>query len=53
MEIVINDQFKYLKCIKANNEYVVCLVDLNGHDIVRGFGISIVEAFDDMHSCLV
>jgi len=46
-------QFKYLKFEKDNGIHIVTLNDLSGHDIVRGYGNTIIEAINDMHRCMI
>ena len=50
---IFNNQFKYLKFTKTNNEYTVCLIDSKGYEIIRGFGKTEIEAINDLHSCMV
>ncbi|WP_296383858.1 hypothetical protein [Winogradskyella sp.] len=44
---------KYLKFEMDNDVYSATLNDLSGHDIVRGYGKSIIEAINDMHRGLI
>lgn len=44
---------KYLRFEMDNGTYTVTLNDLSGHDIVRGYGKSIIEAINDMHRGLI
>lgn len=44
---------KYLKFEIDNGIHIVTLNDLSGYDIVRGYGNSIIEAINDMHSGLI
>ena len=56
IEQEINDisiHLKYLKFEMDNGTYSATLNDLSGHDIVRGYGKTIIEAINDMHSCLI
>ncbi|WP_157614247.1 hypothetical protein [Pseudotamlana agarivorans] len=43
-----NLRFEYIK-----NEYVVTLVDNLGFEILKGYGISITEAINDLHQNLI
>lgn len=43
-----NLKFEYIK-----NEYVVTLIDLQGFEILKGYGISVVEAINDLHQNLI
>ncbi len=44
---------KYLKFEMDNGIYTVTLNDLSEHDIVRGYGNTIIEAINDMHGGLI
>ena len=44
---------KYLRFEMDNGSYTATLNDLSGHDIVRGYGKSIIEAINDMHRGLI
>ncbi len=44
---------KYLKFEVDNGIYTVTLNDLSGYDIVRGYGVTVVEALNDMHRGLI
>ena len=46
-------QFKHLKFEKSKDEYIVTLIDKVGYEIVRGYGDTIVEAINDLHSLLL
>ena len=47
------NQLKFLKVEKRKNEYVVTLVDGTGYEILKGYGITSIEAINDLHSNLV
>lgn len=56
IEYKINEKsihLKYLKFEMDKGTYIVTLNDLSGHDIVRGYGKSIIEAINDMHRGLI
>jgi len=46
-------ELDYLKWEYSNDEYIVSLIDLQGYIIIRGYGISIIEAINDLHSNLL
>lgn len=50
---LVKADFEYLKFDKKGNEYAVTLIDKANYEIVRGFGKSIIEAINDLHSNLV
>ena len=45
--------FKYLKLDIDKGIYVATLQDNSEHNIVRGYGKTVIEAINDMHSCLL
>ncbi len=47
------DQLKHLQVQHNNDEYIVSLVDSKGYEIVKGYGHTVIEAINDLHSCLV
>ena len=46
-------KLKFLKFENNNDSYVFTLHDNSVYSIVRGYGTSIIEAINDMHSCLI
>ena len=46
-------EFEHLKFEHQSDEHIVTLVDSNGHEIVRGYGDTIIEAINDMHHRLI
>lgn len=44
------DHLKHLKFEMVNNAYVAILIDLKGDEVVKGYGNSIIEAMNDIHS---
>ncbi len=52
-EYVDTDQLKHLKFEVSNSEYTVSLLDSTGYEIVKGYGNTVIEAINDLHSCLV
>jgi len=47
------DQLKYLKFEYINNEYITTLIDSQKFEIVKGYGTTIIESINDLHSNLV
>jgi hypothetical protein len=47
------DQLKYIKFNKNGDEHIAILVDLEGHEILAGYGLSVIEAINDMHRNLI
>jgi hypothetical protein len=47
------DQLKYIKFDKKENEHIAILVDTEGYEILAGYGKTIIEAMNDMHSNLI
>lgn len=53
-EIVYNQiHLKYLKFEMDDVGYIAALHDGDGHDIVKGYGNTIIEAINDMHHGLI
>lgn len=44
---------KHLKFEMKEGEYVATLIDQFEHEIIKGYGKSIVDAINDMHSNLI
>lgn len=51
-EVYLN-QLKHLKFKKEGDIYIAILVDSKGHEIIKGFGNSTIEAINDLHSALL
>ena len=54
----INDKpveavFKHLKFEWKNDQYVATLIDQNEYEIIKGYGGSVIEAINDLHSNLI
>jgi hypothetical protein len=47
------NELKYLKFEELSNEHVVTLIDETGYEIIRGYGNTIIEAINDLHSNLI
>lgn len=47
------NQIKHLKFQKIKDEYVVSLIDLQDYEILKGYGITIEEAINDLHNNLL
>ncbi len=52
-EYVCTAHFKHLKVEVSNRKYTVLLVDSTGYEITKGYGTTVVEAINDLHSCLI
>lgn len=46
-------RFKNLKFEYNKGIYILTLHDNSGYSIVKGYGKTIIEAINDMHSCLI
>lgn len=51
--ILSQADLKHLKFEIKEGEYVVTLIDKFEHEIIKGYGQSIVDAINDMHSNLI
>lgn len=51
--IISTNELRYLKTEFIGNLYCVSLVDSSGYGIVKGYGTTVVDAINDMHSALV
>jgi len=49
----IISNFKHMTFEKLEKEHVVTLIDLNGNEVVRGYGNTTIEAINDLHSNLL
>jgi len=47
------DQLKYLKFEYINSKYVATLIDSKEFEIVKGYGSTIIESINDLHSNIV
>ena len=47
------NKLKHLKLKFSDNLYIVSLIDRKGYEIIRGFGSSITEAINDLHSSVL
>ena len=53
-EAVINtNQLRHLKFEQGEREHVVTLVDNGGYEILKGYGETILDAVNDLHSNLI
>ena len=52
MELNIN-QLKFLKITKLSNSFSVSLIDSEEYEIIKGYGTTVVDAFNDMHHNLI
>ena len=46
-------EFKYLEFEVEKGEHIVALVDKEGYKIIKGYGNSIIEAINDLHSSII
>ncbi|WP_299684752.1 hypothetical protein [uncultured Dokdonia sp.] len=49
---IVLGELKHLKFEQYEDQHVVSLVDLTGFEIIRGYGATMVEAMNDLHSTL-
>jgi hypothetical protein len=52
MELNIN-QLQFIKIDKLSDSYSVSLIDNEEHEIIKGYGSTVVDAFNDMHDNLI
>lgn len=52
MELNIN-QLKYIKIYKLSKSYSASLIDNEEHEIIKGYGSTVVDALNDMHDNLI
>lgn len=52
-EYVDINQLRHIQFEHIKNEYIVSLVDSTGYEIVKGYGSTVIEAINDLHSGLV
>lgn len=45
--------FKYLRFDEVDNQFIAILIDKVGDEVVKGYGITKIEAINDLHSCLI
>ncbi len=51
--IIATYKLKNLKFEIINDEYVVSLIDKEGYEIIKGYGVSIIKAINDLHHNLL
>ena len=51
--ILSQADLKHLKFEMRKDEYIVTLIDQSEYEIIKGYGQSIVDAINDMHSNLI
>ena len=49
---IILSELKHLKFEQYEGQHIATLVDVSGYEIIRGYGNSMVEAMNDLHSAL-
>lgn len=47
------NHLKHLKFERIDDTYIVSLNDLSGYTITKGYGNTIIDAINDMHSNLI
>ncbi|MFL9836999.1 hypothetical protein ABS768_05775 [Flavobacterium sp. ST-75] len=52
MKLNIN-QLHFIKIEKLSNSYIVSLIDTKEYEIIKGYGKTVVDAFNDMHHNLI
>ncbi|WP_106792176.1 hypothetical protein [Aquimarina sp. Aq78] len=52
-EILLNFQFKHITFNKIKNQYVATLIDKQEYEILKGFGDTVLDAINDLHSDLI
>ena len=52
-DILFSTDLKHLKFKKNKKEFIVTLIDEDGFEILKGYGISPTEAINDLHSNLL
>ena len=52
-KMIDKSQLKHLKFQSTRSEYIVSLVDLQGEEILKGYGKTMEEAINDLHSNLI
>lgn len=52
-QILQQAELKHLKFEMKEGEYIVTLIDQFEYEIIKGYGKSIVEAINDLHSNLI
>ena len=46
-------ELEHLKIEVLNSKYVVALIDMSGNEILKGYGVTIIEAINNLHSTLL
>ncbi|MEW7280289.1 hypothetical protein ABW636_16990 [Aquimarina sp. 2201CG1-2-11] len=52
-EFPLIEQLRHLSFVRITDEYIVSLIDVDGNEIIRGYGKTAIEALNDMHSNLL
>jgi len=52
-EILFGSELKHLKFQKVKKEFIVTLVDEQEYEVLKGYGGSITDAINDLHSNLL
>ena len=46
-------ELQHIKCEYIEQEYVATLIDTDGFEILKGYGLSIIKAINDLHNNLM
>ncbi|WP_167455924.1 hypothetical protein [Tenacibaculum singaporense] len=46
-------ELQHIKIEYINQEYVATLIDINGFEIIKGYGSSNINAINDLHKGLI
>ena len=52
-KVIKISEFKNLKFEYIKNKYVATLIDNQGFEILKGYGVSITKAINDLHHNLI
>lgn len=53
MKTINTNELKHLKVEFVGVTYIACLVDASGLEIVKGYGDTVIDAMNDLHSNLI
>jgi len=51
--LIDTNNFKHLKFEEIKGEHIVSLVDATNYKIVKGYGVNMLAAINDLHSNLI
>lgn len=49
-EYIDANQLQHLQINQIKNQYIISLIDSTGYEIVKGYGGTIIDAINDLHS---